>query len=141
MNYQDIYAVFVTDNLSGTKDFFVKYLDFEVVFESSFFVLLNADSGERPLSIAFLDTVHPSSPPDLPAMNAAAGVFLTLQVSDAAAVFDRLKTSGIDMHYTLKDEPWGQRRFGIIDPNGMYIDIVEQIEPVSGFWERYMPVQ
>jgi catechol 2,3-dioxygenase-like lactoylglutathione lyase family enzyme len=140
MNYQDIYAVFVTDKLGGTKDFFVKYLGFEVVFESTFFILLSAGSGERPFSVAFLDTVHPSSPPDLPAMNAGAGVFLTLQVSDAAAVFERLKSAGLDIHYALKNEPWGQRRFGIIDPNGMYIDIVEQIEPQPGFWDQYIPV-
>jgi hypothetical protein len=24
------------------------------------------------------------------------------------------------------------------DPNGLYIDIVEQIEPKEGYWEQYM---
>jgi hypothetical protein len=41
--------------------------------------------------------------------------------------------------YALKDEPWGQRRFGIVDPAGMWIDVVQQTEPAPGFWEPYMP--
>ena len=43
----------------------------------------------------------------------------------------------VDIHYPLTDEPWGQRRFGLVDPNGMYVDVVEQTEPQPGFWERY----
>ena len=33
------------------------------------------------------------------------------------------------MSYPLRDEPFGQRRFGLFDPAGVWIDVVEQIEP------------
>lgn len=139
MNYQDIYSVFVTKNLTSTKDFFIKWLNFEVYFESTFFILLTATSGEKIFSLGLIDEVHPSSPPSMPALDKNSGVFLTLQVEDVAAEYNRLKSAGLDIYYHLKDEAWGQRRFGIVDPNGLYIDIVEQINPEEGFWEKYLP--
>jgi predicted enzyme related to lactoylglutathione lyase len=136
MKYQDVYPVFVTKDLSACKEFYGKWFNMQPVFESSFFILLvSADESGR--SLGFLSEVHPSSPPDNPAMNSQAGVFLTLQVEDAKADFERLKKAGLKIRYDLKDEPWGQRRFGVIDPNGMYIDVVQQIEPEKGFWEKY----
>ena len=136
--FQDVYSVFITKDLKASKEFYMKWFGFSVVFEASFFVLLTA-SGERSFSVAFMSEQHPSSPPSNPAMNAKAGVFLTLQVEDAQAFYAKLKKAGIKMHYHLKDEPWGQRRFGIIDPNEMYVDIVQQTEPETGFWEKYPP--
>ena len=139
MKYQDVYSVFVTKNLITTRDYYTKWLNFQVYFEASFFILLVAE-GDRSFSIAFIDDVHPSSPPTIPAMDSKSGVFLTLQVEDAGAEYDRLKDSGLKIYYPLKDEDWGQRRFGIIDPNGMYLDIVQQIDPKQGFWDQYMLV-
>lgn len=136
MTYQDVYPVYVTKDLKTCKEFYSKWFNMQVVFESSFFILL-VTPGEKSFTIGFLNEVHPSSPPSSPAMNAQAGVYLTLQVADAKADFERLKNAGLKINYSLKDEPWGQRRFGIIDPNGMYVDIVQQIEPEGGFWDKY----
>jgi hypothetical protein len=38
-------------------------------------------------------------------------------------------------------EPFRQRRFGLFDPAGVWIDVVQQIEPAAGFWERYPPAR
>jgi len=136
MSYQDVYSVFITKDLKASKEFYTKWFDFEIVFESGFFILFSS-GGTKPLSIAFMSEKHPSSPPSNPALNSKAGVFLTLQVDDAKSFYEKLKKAGLKIYYELKDEPWGQRRFGVIDPNEMYIDIVEQIEPEKGFWEKY----
>lgn len=136
MMYQDVYPVFITNDLKASKEFYSIWFNMQIVFESGFFVLL-VTPGEKSCSIAFLSEVHPSSPPSSPAMNAQAGVFLTLQVADAQSDFERLKKAGLKIRYELKDEPWGQLRFGVIDPNGMYVDVVQQIDPVPGFWEKY----
>ena len=138
MKYQDIYPVFVTKDLNACKEFYGKWFNMQPVFESSFFIML-VSADESTKTIGFLGEIHPSSPPNIPAMNEQAGVFLTLQVEDAKADFERLKKAGLKIHYELKDEPWGQRRFGVIDPNGMYIDVVQQIEPEKGFWDKYQP--
>jgi hypothetical protein len=39
---------------------------------------------------------------------------------------------------SLRDEPFGQRRFGLFDPAGVWIDVVEQIEPAAGWWDQYL---
>jgi len=137
MNFQDVYTVFITKDMKASKSFYEKWFGFTIVFESTFFVLMSTP-GEHRVSVGFLNEVHPSSPPTAPALNARAGVFLTLQTADAKADYDKLTAAGLSVSYKLKDEPWGQRRFGIVDPNGMYIDIVEQIEPQPGFWDKYI---
>lgn len=135
LSYQDVYPVFITKDINKSLEFYTTWLSFEVVFESDFFILL--ETTEPSYRIGFLSEKHPSSPPSAPALKANAGVFITLQVIDAKATFDKLVKAGTKITYSLKDEAWGQRRFGLTDPNGMYVDIVEQIEPQEGFWEKH----
>jgi catechol 2,3-dioxygenase-like lactoylglutathione lyase family enzyme len=136
IKYQDAYPVFITKDIIKSRDFYTKNLGFEIAFESSFFILLTTPA-EPSYRIGFLSEEHPSSPPSAPALKANAGVFLTVQVADAKSTFENLVKAGLEITYNLTDEPWGQRRFGLTDPNGMYVDVVEQIEPQEGFWEKY----
>jgi uncharacterized glyoxalase superfamily protein PhnB len=64
---------------------------------------------------------------------------VTLQVEDAAAEFQRLKAAGLAIAHPVHDEPWGQRRFAVHDPAGTWVDVVQQIDPAPGFWEKYLP--
>ena len=137
MKIKDQYPVFVSKQLKETRDFYISRFNFEVYFESSFFILLKSE-GETPHLFGFIDEIHPSSPPVMPAMTSESGVFLTLEVDDADAEYTRFLEAGYDIYYHLKDEPWGQKRFGLTDPNGMYIDIVQQTEPEEHFWDQYM---
>jgi uncharacterized glyoxalase superfamily protein PhnB len=61
-----------------------------------------------------------------------------MEVGDAKAAHDELIERGLPVTYPLTDEPFGQRRFGFKDPSGLWIDIVEQIEPRDDFWGKYM---
>jgi uncharacterized glyoxalase superfamily protein PhnB len=131
-----IYPVFITKKLKETVKFYEQHFGFTKFFESTFFVLLQTN-GERKFCVAFMDEEHPTAPPMPKAFNGS-GSFLTLEVSDASARFDDLKKQGLNITYPLKDEPWGQRRFGILDPNGLWIDVVQQTQPTEGFWERYV---
>jgi len=65
-------------------------------------------------------------------------MFITVQVSDATAEFDRLIRDGVSVTYPLRDEPWGQRRFGLYDPSGTWVDVIQQIDPAPGFWDKYL---
>ncbi len=132
----DSYIVVITESLSECRDFYRHYFAFEPVFESSWFVLMSS-GGDRPVSIAFMHPEHPSSPPD-PAAHRGDGSFLTLQVVDARADYEHLLGIGLRCDLPLTDEPWGQRRFGVIDPSGMWVDVVEQTEPQDGWWDPYV---
>jgi hypothetical protein len=65
-------------------------------------------------------------------------MLLTVQVEDAAAEFERLARAGLSMAYSLRDEPWGQRRFAVYDPSGTWVDVIQQIDPAPGFWDKYL---
>lgn len=137
VNFADIYTVIMTKDLNACRQFYTQWFGFEPAFESTWFLML-VSQGERPFTIAFMHESHPSTPPSLPVFNAQAGAFLTLQVEDGKAVYEQLKEAGMPIHYHLKDEAWGQRRFSVVDPNGLFIDIVQQIEPAPGFWDKYL---
>ena len=134
MQLQSSYPVVVTDQLAAARDLYVDHLGFQVVFEATWFVYLA--SGDH--GIAFMTPDHPSRPPG-PETFGGQGLFLTLQVADAAAEHARLVAAGVAIAYPLTDEAWGQRRFGLVDPTGLWIDVVQQTEAAAGYWERYMP--
>ncbi len=136
MDLVDSYPVVVTDRLEECRDFYRRWFGFEVSFEADWFVLLNS-AGANPASLAFMTTDHPSSPPS-PAEYRGDGAFITFQVYDAEAEYLRLVDSGLELARPLTDEPWGQRRFGAVDPAGMWVDVVEQIEPAAGWWDPYI---
>jgi catechol 2,3-dioxygenase-like lactoylglutathione lyase family enzyme len=133
---ESMYPVIVTTELQATKQFYISWLNYHFVFESTWFVLLGSP-GKNPSLIAFMSEDHPSAPPSPKAIKGE-GMFLTLQVSDASQLYAALKASGAEFTYELTDEPWGQRRFALTDPNGVWIDVVEQIQPEEGWWDQYM---
>lgn len=133
---QEVYTAFVTDDVKKCKVFYEQWFGFTPVFVSSWFILLQSP-GKKAFFLAFMNEEHPSTPPYPKAMKGDAA-FLTLQVGDAKKVYDAMLKGGLKIFYPLKDEDWGQRRFAVIDPNGMHIDVVEQTEPKPGFWDKYL---
>jgi hypothetical protein len=53
-------------------------------------------------------------------------------VEDAAQEFGRLSAAGLPIACPLPDEPWGQRRFGLLDTAGTWVDVVQAVEPAPG---------
>jgi uncharacterized glyoxalase superfamily protein PhnB len=135
MQIEAAYPIVVTDRLAECHDFYTRRLGFEVVFEATWFAYMTAP-GDGSQGVAFMAHDHPSQPPG-PETFGGEGMFLTLQVADAAAEFERLRESGVSIEYPLREEAWGQRRFGFRDPAGMWVDVVQQIEPAPGYWDDY----
>ncbi|HEY5977942.1 MAG TPA: VOC family protein [Solirubrobacterales bacterium] len=136
MQLVNSYPVVITDRLRECRDFYCRWFGFEVSFEADWFVLLTG-GGEHAATLAFMHSDHPSSPPS-PAPFSGDGAFLTFQVADAGAEHERLAEQGLDLELELTEEPWGQRRLAVVDPAGMWVDIVEQIEPADGWWAPYV---
>jgi catechol 2,3-dioxygenase-like lactoylglutathione lyase family enzyme len=133
LELQSLYPIVVTDKLTECRDFYVRRFGFQVVFEASWFIYLASGA----YGVAFMSSDHPSQPPGPETFNGK-GMFLTLQVADAKAEFERLEADGVTIAYPLQDEPWGQRRFGLVDPAGMWVDVVQQTDPAPGFWDKYI---
>jgi uncharacterized glyoxalase superfamily protein PhnB len=139
MKVRDLYPLITTPALTDVRDFYVSLFGFRPVFEADWFVYLvgQADQDTRGATLAFMHPDHPSHPPGPESFNGH-GVILTVEVTDAASVYERFKAHAAPVVHPLTAEKWGQRRFMIRDPAGVLVDVVEQIEPAAGFWDRYM---
>lgn len=135
MHLQSFYPIIVTPQLMICRDFYKRWFALEVVFEASWFVLLGSSKGAT-MNVAFMHPDHPSAPPG-PEVFGGMGMCLEFQVADAIAEHDRFVRGGAEITLSLRDEPFGQRRFGLFDPAGVWIDVVEQIEPAAGWWDKY----
>ncbi|MBX9962492.1 MAG: VOC family protein [Burkholderiales bacterium] len=118
-------AGIITTKFVQTKAFYIEKLGFELVFENEFYVLLTG-FGDR---ISFLKPEHPTQAPIFRPVFAGRGVYLTIDVEDVDAEYARLKARGVPMEVDLRDEPWGDRHFAVVDPNGIGIDFVTYTEP------------
>ena len=137
MEMVDSYPVVVTDRLVECRDFYRRWFGFEVGFEADWFVLLSG--GGRRADLARLHAPRASLLPALARrlLRRRRLHHLPGRGRERPSI-DRLPGEGAEFELELRDEPWGQRRFGITDPAGMWVDVIEQIEPAAGWWDPYM---
>lgn len=120
-------AGIITEKLTETKEFYTNVLDFGVSFENEFYLLLH--TPDKSAEISFLKPNHPSQMPIFQSPFNGKGVYLTIEVEDVDKTYELTKSKGVKIEIEIKDEPWGDRHFAIIDPNGIGIDIVTYSEP------------
>ena len=121
-------AGIVTDKMSETKEFYTQVLGFEVHFENEFYLLLGSTDGSQ---LSFLLPEHPSQQPLFRPAFTGKGVYLTIDVEQVDEVYAAIKAKGIVPEIEIRDEPWGDRHFAIVDPNGVGIDIVTFSAPAE----------
>jgi uncharacterized glyoxalase superfamily protein PhnB len=129
------YPLVTVKDLKASRDFFLTHFGMSLVFEASWVVMLSSGT-DGAISLGLMTADHPSNPPG-PEIFDGRGMIMTMQVENVTDVHARLQQSGVPIVYGLKDEPWGQRRFMTRDPSGVLVDVVEQIEPVPGFWDQF----
>ena len=115
-------AGIITEKLEATKQFYTEVLNFGVSFENDFYLLLHTPN--KSAEISFLKPNHPSQKPIFQPPFSGQGVYLTIEVDEVDRYYELLKNKGIDIVIEIRDEPWGDRHFAIVDPNGIGIDIV-----------------
>lgn len=120
-------AGIATAKLKESKDFYTRVLGFGVSFENDFYLLLHTPDGSAQLSFLLPD--HPSQQALFKPAYGGRGMYLTLEVEDVDAVFAQMKKQGIPLAFDVRTEPWGDRHFGLTDPNGIAIDIVTYTQP------------
>ena len=120
-------AGIITEKLAESKAFYTQVLQFGVTFENDFYLLLHTPNQEA--EISFLLPNHPSQQPLFQKSFTQQGVYLTIEVENVDEYYHKLKEQGVPIAIELREEPWGDRHFAIIDPNGIGIDIVTYSAP------------
>ena len=116
-------AGIVTEKLAETKAFYTNTLGFGVTFENEFYLLLHTPNKEA--EISFLLPNHPTQQPLFHKPFQGQGMYLTIEVDDVDKLYNELKQKNVSIKIDIRDEPWGDRHFAILDPNGVGIDIVQ----------------
>jgi predicted enzyme related to lactoylglutathione lyase len=52
---------------------------------------------------------------------------VSIEVDDVDQVHERAVARGLEIVYPLTDEPWGVRRFFVVDPNGAVLNILSHL--------------
>ena len=121
-------AGIITPNLEATKAFYTRTLGWQVNFENDFYLLLGSQSGSQ---ISFLQPNHPTQAPLFQTPFNGKGIYITVEVPDVDETYRQIKASGTPIAIELRDEPWGDRHFAIVDPNGIGVDIVTYSPPAD----------
>lgn len=117
----------ITDKLAETKKFYCEKMGFGVTFENEFYLLLHTPDKSSELS--FLKPNHPIQNPIFHPPFSGEGLYLTIEVENVDTAYKDLKNKGLEIAVGIKDEPWGDRHFVLVDPNGVGIDIVKYRKP------------
>jgi len=130
------YPVVVSSDLTRSRDFY-ETLGFRTVFSGPAWIHMALKDQPRVqlgLMAADLPGMDPlfAKPPGT--------VMLGVAVGDADATYAALKAAGIGIAMELEDAPWGQRRFGIVDPDGVTVDVAALAKVKTEFVDAIQPI-
>ena len=117
-----LWCGFIIEELAASKAFYQSLFECEVIYESDWFLLLSCGKSELGFMLPEQASQHPMFQQPY-----QQGAWLTFEVADAITAHQRIQALNIPIQQPLKDEPWGDRHFAILDPNGIGIDIVQRI--------------
>jgi uncharacterized glyoxalase superfamily protein PhnB len=114
----------VTEKVQDSKDFYVRIFDAEVIYEGEggWFSLLQFGANE----LGFMKPNLESQADIFKSAFQGKGMWLVFDVKDVDAEYKRIKSLGVPIAVAIRDEPWGDRHFVIVDPNGIGVDIVQR---------------
>ncbi|HYD78512.1 MAG TPA: VOC family protein [Paucimonas sp.] len=120
-----IWSGVITEKVRESKDFYVRLFGCEVIYEGDdgWFVLLQLGDSE----LGFMKPGQESQAKIFHRPYQGQGMWLVVEVEDAAAEYRRLQALDAPIELALRDEPWGDRHFVVRDPNGIGVDVVQRL--------------
>ena len=101
-----------TERMAESRDFYTQVLGMTVTMDMGWIVFL-VSPGNATAQVQLM--THDASAPLVPNV--------TVEVDDVDAVHADAVRYGAQVVYPLTDEPWGVRRFFVIDPGGVVVNV------------------
>jgi catechol 2,3-dioxygenase-like lactoylglutathione lyase family enzyme len=120
MSFTRILTNICSDRLAESRDFYVALLDFEVNYDSDWYVQLRSPSN-RELELGIILRSHSLVPQEY--QTAPLGMYVTFVVPEVDLVYKKAVAMGLRIIQEPRNEFYGQRRFLTVDPNACLIDI------------------
>jgi uncharacterized glyoxalase superfamily protein PhnB len=130
MNTISVSAAFTTKNVEATRDFYVKYFGAKVTFDCGWYI--NLEFGNPCSTLQFMSVQQPHHK-----LSSSDGLMYNFKVNEVDAEHKRLSAAGLPVIIPLENHPWGDRGFGVQDPNGIALYVYQEMEPSAEFRQYY----
>ncbi|MFC4010699.1 VOC family protein [Nonomuraea purpurea] len=110
---------------AASSRFFTSHLGFREILAGEDFIALGRDDGAVDLVLVERDLARWQPGQGL------ADVIVVFAVTDLAAEYERLRGEGATITIPLRREPWGELLMQLTDPNGVAIQLIEWISPIT----------
>ncbi len=108
-----------SENLADSTEFYTTLFNFKVDYNSDWFVHLISEGQE--LEIGIMKSNHELVPEEF--RGKPTGIYITLVVDDAVAIFEKAKELGVEVIRELELTFYGQKRVLLKDPAGVLVDV------------------
>jgi len=105
-----------SQHLAESRSFYVDFLGFEMAMDMGFVMTFVSPSNPTAQITVVKDDGGSAVMPDV-----------SVEVSDVDHVHTRAVERGLEIVYPLTDEPWGVRRFFVVDPNGTILNVLSHL--------------
>ena len=129
MNANTLSPAFTTNDVEGTRDFYIRHFDAIVTFDCGWYV--NLEFGNPSCTIQFMSPQQPEHQ-----LSSGAGLIYNFAVKNVDDEYKKLTEANLSVVVPLEDHPWGDRGFAVQDPNGISLYIYSLREPSEEF-EQY----
>jgi uncharacterized glyoxalase superfamily protein PhnB len=117
------------DDVEASSDFLQRHFGFEVAMaDAGFASLTRPDAG---VNVIFLRTGLSTFKPASHREAAGPGLLIAFVVDDIDAEWERLRDL-VPIATAIETEPWGERYFQVLDPNGIVIQLVQWVDATDG---------
>jgi predicted enzyme related to lactoylglutathione lyase len=103
-----------------------KHLGFGVDMHAEGFCSLSHPAAG--FNLIYLRTGLPTFKPETAAGHAG-GLLVVFTVDDIDSDYARLRNEGVQIVTPIETEPWGERYFQMVDPNGIVYQLVQWVTP------------
>jgi catechol 2,3-dioxygenase-like lactoylglutathione lyase family enzyme len=129
MKVTNSYPIIITAKFTQSRAFYQK-LGFTPVFDGEWYCqLVWADFPS--VQLGLMKPGHETQPAIFHTATLGEGSVLCLEVEDAGIAAKELRNADFEFAMELRDEPWGQRHFALLDPNGVRIDVASQTGQIA----------
>lgn len=119
--------VIAAQNPTASAQWFVEHFGFAVGVDIGWYVNLQ-HPGHANVSLDFVQRDHDSWPVAARGKRVA-GSLVAFLVEDVDAEHARLREAGLTIVLPPVSEPWGQRRFQIAAPDGLFVEVLQRVAP------------
>ncbi|HEX9783233.1 MAG TPA: VOC family protein, partial [Opitutaceae bacterium] len=118
MNIRRVVPDIKSDQIDESRHFYTDLFGFQVAMDMGWIITLVSPSNPTAQLTLFRGD---GSVTDQPQM--------TIEVEDVDHVHSKAVERGLNIVYPLTTELWGVRRFFVVDPNGIILNVMSHVEP------------